>query len=158
MLKPMSRRKVLGTGLLLFASPLIPNARACEFYASTLRVIHPWTNATPLDAKSAIVCMTIDEVMKADRLIGLETPVAGRAELIRDGVSGPLDLSIPEGSEIVLSEEGTHIRLLDLQQPLLIARAYPLKLIFEKGGIIGTRLTVDYAGKSFGVPFPARRS
>lgn len=152
----MNRRAALRAGLALCASLALPSARACEFFSSTLRVWHPWTRATAPDATSAIINMKIDQVSQSDRLIGVETPVAGGAELVRDGASSAVDLLIPQGQETLLGEEGIHIRLVDLKQPLLIARSYPLTLIFEKGGIVNANLNIDYMG---GLPaFPSRVS
>jgi hypothetical protein len=45
---------------------------------------------------------------------------------------------------MILGEEGTMIRLIGLNHPLLIARTYPLKLVFEKSGIVDAELNVDY--------------
>jgi copper(I)-binding protein len=144
MKKIVHRRDVLHAGLALCASLVAPSVRACEFFSTTLRIFHPWTRATPMDAKTAAVCMKFDEVTKADRLIGVITPVAAGAELVAGGVGGRVDFLIPEGRETLLSEDGTYIRLLGLEQPLLIGRSYPLKLVFEKGGIVDTQLNVDY--------------
>lgn len=139
----LPRRRVLHAGLALGVSLVVPAARACEFFTSTMRVIHPWTRATGY-ATSAVVCMKFDDVTETDRLIGVETPVAAGAELVGEGASTEVDLLIPAGQETALSEEGTHIRLVELNHPLLIARVYPLKLAFEKGGIVNAALTVDY--------------
>jgi copper(I)-binding protein len=139
----ISRRRVLHAGLALGVSLIVPAARACEFFTDTMRVIHPWTRATGRDT-SAVVCMKFDDVTETDRLIGIETPVAARAELAGDGAPTEVNFLIPAGRETVLSEEGTHIRLVELNHPLLIARVYPLKLAFEKGGIVKAALTVDY--------------
>jgi copper(I)-binding protein len=97
--------------------------------------------------------MKFDEVTETDRLIGVETPVATGAELAGEGATGrAVNLLIPEGRETLLSEEGTHIRLLGLKHPLLIARVYPLQLVFEKGSIVNATLNVDYLRPL--LPFP----
>jgi copper(I)-binding protein len=138
------RRDFLRTSLAMGVSLAIPQARACEFFTSTLRITHPWTRATAPGATSALLCMKIDNVIGADRLIGLETPVAKGAELVVDGAVSRLHLPIPVGQEMILGEEGTMIRLIGLNHPLLIARTYPLKLVFEKSGIVDAELNVDY--------------
>ncbi len=151
---PMNRRDALRAGLALCASLALPSARACEFFTTRLRVWHPWTRASEPDASTAVVSMKFDEVSEADRLIGVETPVAEGAELVREGASGAVNLLIPKGRELLLAEDGTHIRLVGLKQPLLIARSYPLTLVFEKGGSLNATLNVDYMG---GLPaFPSR--
>jgi periplasmic copper chaperone A len=145
------RRAVLQGGLALCASLIVPPVRACEYFTGTLRITHPWTRATGPDTFAAL-CMKFDEVTETDRLIGVETPVAARAELIGEGAGPGVSLLIPAGRETMLSEDGTHIRLVELKHPLLIGRSYPLQLAFEKGGTANYRLSVDYL-RPF-LPFP----
>ena len=144
------RRTVLQAGLALCASLVIPSARGCEFFTSTMRITHPWTRATAPDATSAVLCMKFDEVTETDRLIGVETPVAEAAELVtgRDGaaVEGAVSFLIPAGRETFLSDDGTHIRLVGLKQPLFVGRSYPLELAFEKSGTVIATLNVDFLG------------
>jgi copper(I)-binding protein len=147
-MKPIiCRRSLLQGGLALGASLLLPSARACEFYTSTLRVTHPWTRASAEGATTAIVCMKIDQVVKADRLIGIETPVATGAELV--GVEGRkgVSLLIFKDQELVLGESGVQLRLVGLTQPLLLARSYPMRLLFEQGGVMESELNIDYMPK-----------
>ncbi len=128
-------------GLLVAARP----ASACEFFASTLRVTHPWTRATGDDDTAAVVCMRFDEVRVDERLIGIETPIATGAELAGLAASSRVALDIPQGRETLLSEHGTFIRLTGLVMPLDAGRAYPLRLQFAVAGTLRAELTVDYA-------------
>jgi len=145
-MKPViDRRALLRASVAIGVSLGIPSARACEFFSTHLRITHPWTRASAEDARSAVICMKFDEVTQADRLIGVETPVAAAAEMAGLGVGPALDFAIPAGQETLLSEEGTHVRLLDLKFPLEVGREYPLTLVFAGGGVIQTRLSVDYA-------------
>lgn len=143
------RRTVLRAGLALGATLVLPSARACEFFATTLRVTHPWTRASIDGATSAIVCMRIDQVTATDRLIGVETPVATGAEILglSGGQGGGVSLQIPKGEEVNLGESGVRLHLVGLNQPLLIARTYPMSLYFEKGGMLEAELNVDYMPK-----------
>ncbi len=142
-----SRRGLLlalaGAGLGTLARP----ARACDFYSATMRIWHPWTRATRVDAETARLCMRFDEVQRDDRLISVVTPVAGGARLVRPDETEPaqdLALDIPAGRELTLTEDGLHIELLDLQQPLQIGRSFPLQLGFLHGGTVNALLNVDY--------------
>jgi copper(I)-binding protein len=138
------RRLLVQSGLALGLGLLGTRAKACEFFASTLRITHPWTRATTDDATTAVVCMRFDQVTQDDRLVGIETPVAGGAELAGAVALPRVDFAIPHGRETQLSEAGTYVRLLQLQQPLDVGRAYPLVLRLERGGIVQATLTVDY--------------
>jgi len=133
----------------LGAMGLLPQARACEFFSSHLRIWHPWTRATRVDADTARLCMRFDQVQKTDRLIRIETPVAAEARLAGSGApeaAQDLSLLIREGQELTLAEDGLHIELLDLQQPLQLGRSFPLRLIFESAEPVNALLNVDYAG------------
>jgi copper(I)-binding protein len=138
------RRLLLQAGLALGTSLVLPAARACEFFSTTLRVTHPWTRATAGQASSAIVCMKIDQVLKTDRLIGVDTPVATGAELVGVAAGPQVNLLIEPGQEIQLGETGVQLRLTGLTQSLEIARTYPMRLVFEKGGVLDTELNIDY--------------
>jgi len=144
---PLPRRHLLiaAAGLAGLARP----AQACDFFSSRLRIWHPWTRATRVNADTAKLCTRFDEVQATDRLIGIETPVSGGVRLAGPGAppdSTGLDLLIQQGQELTLKEDGLHIELLDLQQPLQIGRSYPLQLVFASGDTVNALLNVDYAG------------
>ena len=141
---PLARRHLLRTGLAAGALLALPSARACEFYAVNLRITHPWTRASAPGATTAMVCMRFDEVTQTDRLIGVASPVAESAEMGGVAIAGPVNLAIPADQLITLSEAGPHIRLLGLRHELLVAREYPLTLVFERSGSVQATLSVDY--------------
>lgn len=145
----MSARLLHRRHLLLAASSaylgLARPAQACEFFSSHLRIWHPWTRATRVDADTARLCMRFDEVQRSDRLIGVETPVAGGVRLAGAGAQD-LPLAIRQGQTLELTEDGLHLELLDLQQPLQVGRSYPLRLLFEFAEPVNATVNVDYAG------------
>lgn len=138
------RRGVLQAGFALGTTLLLPQARACEYFADNLRITHPWCRATAPGATSVIVSMKFDEVTKADRLIKVETMVAEGAEIGGVLARPEVDFAIPEGQETHLGEQGSYLRLTGLQFPLEVARTYPMKLTFERGGMVQTNLNVDF--------------
>jgi copper(I)-binding protein len=145
MIGPLHRRSMLRASLALCASSVLaPAARACEFFAPNLRIIHPWTRATSLEDGFAVISMGFDQVTRADRLIGIETPVAEAAEMGGKAASRSVSFFIPEGRESALSEDSVHVRLVRLKQPLELGRSYPLKLVFERGGVVNADFDVDY--------------
>ena len=148
-MKPTFRRRaMLRAGLALGAGLAAARVRACEFFAANLRVYRPWTRATAPGDAFAILCVTFDQVTESDRLIGVETPVAEAAEIGGVGARNGLGLVIPAGRETVLTEDGTHLRLLRLKQPLEFGRTYPMNYVFEKGGVVMGDFDVDFERNS----------
>lgn len=140
-----ARRHALRAGAAFGLGLAGVRAHACEFFASTLRVTHPWTRATPEGADSAWVSMRFDEVSEDERLVGVQTPVATHVELVgADGKPLPLDFAIPAGRVTLLVEHGPRLRLSGLQMPLELTRTYPLQLTFAKAGTLRADLSVDY--------------
>lgn len=143
------RRNVLRWSLATAAAMGLPAARACEYYTGTLRVTHPWTRATAADATSAVLCMRIDEVQEADRLISVSTPVAEGAEMGGAEAGVHVDVPIAQGSVLELTDSGLHVRLTGLKQGLQVGREYPLTLGFERSGLVLARLSVDFTTMRF---------
>jgi copper(I)-binding protein len=139
------RRGVLRVAIAACAPFAWPSARACEYFADGLRVSHPWTRATPPGATSAVLCMGFDEVTADDRLIAVETPVAEGAEMGGATAGGAVNFVIPAGQATALTEQGSFVRLVGLRHSLEIGRTYPLKLGFERAGLVIASLNVDYA-------------
>jgi copper(I)-binding protein len=138
------RRALLRAGCALGATLVLPRARACEFFSTRLRILHPWARATADGDSSAVLCMRFDEVRLPDRLIRVETPVAAGAELSVEGTTGAIDLAIPVGRDTELAETGRFIRLVGLKHPLELGRNYPLKLVFEHGGVVDADFDIDF--------------
>jgi copper(I)-binding protein len=138
------RRHVLGFAAASAAGLLMRPASACEFVTDTLRVTHPWARASAPGATSALLGMRIDEVIRADRLIEVSTPIATGAELAA-APGRPLDLEILPGSNLEFSETGIQLRLTGLKTALFTGRDYPLTIAFAHGGVVEARLIVDQA-------------
>jgi hypothetical protein len=142
----LTRRTVLSSALGLSLPWLTRHASACEFYTTSLTIIHPWTRATTAGATTAKVCMSFQDVTRDDFLIGAETPVAERVVLV-DGSEGDAPtfrFAIHAGQTTVLTEAGVHLRLQGLKQPLQMGREYPLRLSFAIAGPTPAKLSVDY--------------
>lgn len=145
MTTPLPRRTLLRAGLAGALGASITPARACEFFSSTMRIVHPWTRQSADGAESAVVCMQFEDVSRDDRLVAVRTPVAKAAEMGGALARPNVDFAIPGGMPSALSERGTFVRLTGLLMPLDTGRAYPLTLVFEHGGEAQGLLTVDFA-------------
>ncbi|MFT4013441.1 MAG: copper chaperone PCu(A)C [Paracoccus sp. (in: a-proteobacteria)] len=85
-----------------------------------------------------------------DRLLGAESPAAGRVEIhrmaMRDGVMRmrplPKGIEIPAGATVDLRPGGAHLMLMALKAPLVEGARLPVKLRFERAGRIEVQLAV----------------
>lgn len=137
----IARRRLVAAGFGAGALLAAPALQACEFFATQLRVWHPWARASAEGALESVLCMSFDEVQRDERLVALHTPVA-EAVRMADGLS-PVDLLIPAGHATVLDETGLHLRLVGLRHPLGLGRSHPLTLVFASGETVRATLNVD---------------
>jgi periplasmic copper chaperone A len=119
-----------------------------------VRIDQAWARATPGAARTGAVYFRI-ESPTADRLIGLASPVAAKAELhthleangvmqMREVQGG---LAVPAGQAIELKPGGPlHVMLIDLNQKLKAGDSFPLTVTFEKAGTRGVTVKVERLG------------
>jgi periplasmic copper chaperone A len=136
---------------LLFLAVLLLNAAAAA-QTGPIEVKNAWARATPGKVETGAAYLTIESAAP-DRLTGVSTPVAGKAEVhemtMQGGVMkmrplGPVDL--PAGHAVVLKPGGTHIMLTGLKQPLRVGESFPLTLDFERAGKREVTVTIEKAG------------
>jgi hypothetical protein len=126
-------------------------ASADEVKLGDLTVSGLWSRAIPPKAPSAGGYLTIVNAGKdADRLTGVSSPIAGKAELhemaMKKGVMTmrPVEggISIPPGGKVDLTPDGLHIMFTELKQGLKAGDKVPVTLTFEKAGKTDVVLTV----------------
>lgn len=150
---------MIRTAFLLFsvlAMALVPlQSRA----AGGVTIENAYSFAAAPGARSAAAFMTIvyppsaDGTTIPDRLMRVETPVAGRAELhtvlIEDNAMAMRKVDIlplsPMGT-MTFSPQGTHIMMMELRQPLAAGETYPMTLVFEKAGPVEIAVPVRAPG------------
>jgi periplasmic copper chaperone A len=89
-----------------------------------------------------------------DRLVGAETPVAGRAELHTMTMEGTVmrmrpvgdGVALPAGQPIALAPGGLHLMLMDLRTPLRAGQNFPLTLRFEHAPPLTVTVPVEPIG------------
>lgn len=136
----------------LFMSCLSTMAQAHDLQVGQLQIIHPAVPLVMEHAKSASGYMVIaNDGDMPERLLGIETPVAGKAtlhttETDADGVTKMKPLAmieIPADDIVVLEPGGMHIMLMGLKRPLAEGDMLPATLIFEKAGRVDFEFMVD---------------
>jgi len=131
-----------------FSSPLA----AHELTHGDLQIIHPHIPQPATSAKTAGGYMAIvNNGTEPDRLIGIETDIAAKAELHEskvnaDGV-GTMEhipaLEIPAGGTASLERGGYHIMLMGLQSQLTEGERHKATLIFERAGRVEIEFMID---------------
>ncbi|MDP3977356.1 MAG: copper chaperone PCu(A)C [Pseudomonas sp.] len=133
---------LLGTSLL---------ANAHDYRIGELQIEHPWSRAMPPVAPTAAAYFVVhNRGTDADRLLGVQTPVAGKAEMHEHvHAAGVMkmqqvqDVVVPAGGETRFEPMGYHVMLFGLKQQAKDGERFPLTLTFEKAGAIEVEVAVQ---------------
>ena len=138
--------------LAVAAAALVAPAVAQEFHAGPIAIVHPWTRPTPGTVAPGVGYMVLDNRGPADdRLVSAACPVAETVTMhrteVRDGIARMLPqeagIAIPAGGSVRLEPGGYHLMLGGLKAPLVLGRAVPLTLTFEKAGTVTVELRAE---------------
>lgn len=129
-------------------------ATAHGFTVGTVEIGHPWSRATAPGAPNGATYLTLTNVgAEADRLLSASSPAAAKVELhthmMDNGIMRmrPVDaVEVTPGSPTTLAPGGLHLMLLGLKEPLAKGKAFPLTLVFEKGGPVTVQVDVQGVG------------
>ncbi len=123
-----------------------------------------YARATPPGARTGAVYLTLRGGAGEDRLIGVESPRAERAELhatltTPEGVMRmerlAEGLALPAGGTAILAPGGAHVMLIGLTGPLEAGGEAPLTLIFESGARLEVEAPILSAREMRGREAPA---
>lgn len=122
--------------------------------AGALTVQAPWSRATPGGSRVGVGYLDIRNAGPApDRLIGVLSEIAGRAEIHESVVEGavarmrPVEaLEIKAGGRAELKPGGYHVMFMGLNRPLREGERFKATLEFERAGRIETEFTVRGIG------------
>jgi len=131
-------------------------AHAQSYAVKDLRIEHPYARPTPPGARTGGAYFAIDNRgAQADRLLRVTTSVAGSAEIHSMSMDGNVmkmravaALDVPAHATTALKPNGYHLMLLDLKRPLTAGETVPLKLTFEKAGVVEVQARVEAASAS----------
>ena len=139
--------------LIVLAVLLLPAcfANAHEYNAGELEIAHPWSQELPPNAPTVAAYFVIHNNGKtADRLLSVDSPISGKAELHEHVKQNDLmkmqqvpSVEIPAGGEATFAPMAYHVMLLELKDRSLLSdgKRFPLTMHFEKAGDV----TVDVA-------------
>lgn len=127
-------------------------ALAHDVKVGDLEIIHPHIPQPAGSAKAAGGYVAIhNSGAEADRLIGVETDIAAKAETHESKVDangvGTMEhvesVEIPAGQTVNLEHGGYHIMFMGLTGPLLEGEMHKVTLIFEKAGPVDIEFMID---------------
>lgn len=120
--------------------------------ASGISVETVWARPSPGAMTMSAAYFTITDIGSPDRLVGVSTPAADKAELhesIDDhgvmkmrGVPG---VALERGKPVTFAPGGYHVMLMGLKQPLKVGDHFPLTLSFEHAAPVTVTVTVQTA-------------
>ncbi|KQQ54909.1 hypothetical protein ASF84_16480 [Pseudomonas sp. Leaf127] len=139
---------------LLLAALLLPAlfAQAHEYKAGNLLIEHPWSMQLPPNAPAVAAYFVIDNKGDADRLLSVDSPVAGSAQLHEhvhaDGLMKMQQVpsvEVPAGGQVRFAPMAYHVMLLDLKDrtQLVDGQRFELVLHFEKAGAVPVQVMVQ---------------
>ena len=129
-------------------------ATAHEYSVGGIKVVHPWTHATPAGATTAVAYLKITNTGSLPlRLIGGSTPVADRVEIHSMSMDGGVmkmrpvpGVDIAAGATVEFKAGGMHLMLIGLKRALMQEDLVPLSLTFADGRKIDVELYVEEMG------------
>jgi copper(I)-binding protein len=139
--------------LILLAALLLPIgfAQAHQYKAGELEIAHPWSQELPPNAPTVAAYFVIhNSGTTADKLLSVDSPIAGKAELHEHVMQNDLMkmqpvpvVAIAPGATVTFAPMAYHVMLLDLNDRSLLSdgKRFPMTLHFEKAGDV----TVDVA-------------
>ena len=139
----------------LLAALLLPTcyAEAHDFTKGPLTIASPWSMELPPNAPTIAAYFVISNAgPDADRLIGVDSPIAGAAQLHehvnKDGLMKMQQVptvDIPAGGAVTFAPMAYHVMLLDLKDrsTLTDGQTFPLTLHFEKTGDVTVQVMVQ---------------
>ena len=118
--------------------------------AAAIAVSGGWASPTPQGVAVSAGYLTITNATQTqDRLVGVRSPRAGRAEIhemaMQEGVMRmrPAEgLAIAAGETIALAPGSLHVMFYDLPAPFVVGETIPLTLSFANAGDVETTLPV----------------
>ena len=141
--------------LIVLAALLLPAcfANAHEYKAGELEIAHPWSQELPPNAPNVAAYFVIHNQGKtADRLLSVDSPIAGEAQLHEHVMQGDVmkmqhvpNVQIPAGGEVTFAPMAYHVMLLNLKDRSLLSdgKRFPLTMHFEKSGDVTVEVTVQ---------------
>ncbi len=147
---PLNRKLKIMKKYLIFLSGLLIGVSALAAEEASVAVRNAWARESPPTVTTGVAYMTlVNRGDETDRLMAVSGEVAEAIELhdhiMENGVMTmrPVEfVEIEPGKSAVFESGGLHIMMIDLNEPLVAGRDFPLMLRFEKAGKVLVEVVV----------------
>ncbi|CAI8893170.1 periplasmic copper chaperone A [Pseudomonas sp. IT-P253] len=141
--------------LIVLAALLLPAcfANAHEYKTGELEIAHPWSQELPPNAQTVAAYFLITNKGKtADRLLSVDSPIAGAAELHEHVMQNDMmkmqqvpSVEIPAGGTVTFAPMAYHVMLLELKDRSLLSdgKRFALTMHFEKSADVTVEVAVQ---------------
>ena len=139
----------------LAAALLMPAcfAYAHQYKIADIEIAHPWSQELPPNAPTVAAYFVIHNAgSTADRLLGVDTPIAESAQLHQHLMEGDVmkmqpvaSVEVPPGGTVTFAPMAYHVMLVGLKDRSLLqdGKHFPMTLHFEKAGAITVDVNVQ---------------
>jgi copper(I)-binding protein len=141
--------------LIVLAALLLPAcfANAHEYKTGELEIAHPWSQELPPNAQTVAAYFLITNKGKtADRLLSVDSPIAGEAQLHEHVMQNDMmkmqhvpSVEIPAGGNVTFAPMAYHVMLLELKDRSLLSdgKRFALTMHFEKSADVTVEVAVQ---------------
>ena len=137
--------------LLLSAFATLSAAHDVTF--GSIKIGHPYARATAPGQPVGGAFLKLDNQGGDDRLVSVTADVSTAVELHSMALEGDVmrmrqveAIVLPAGKAVELKPGGLHMMLIGLKAPLKAGDTFPIRLRFEKAGIVAVTVNVEAAG------------
>ncbi len=135
---------------LLAAALMLAAGSGAVAHGGHLHAAHAWARATPPGAEVGAVYLVIhNQGDEPDRLVGVRTPAAERAEMHSTRMDNGMmkmerleSVDVAPGAHVLFEPGARHIMLTGLAQPLREGQQFMISLFFEHAGKVDARVEV----------------
>jgi copper(I)-binding protein len=139
----MTRMRILAALLIVFAS--VTSAVSHSYQVKGLMIGHVWAQPVPAGDAGRLFMPIYNQGTERDVLIGVDTPVAEKAELwlVDEGAKRADRIAIDPKVVLSMRPGGRFIKLVGLRQPLAAGHKFRVTLTFQSAGPIEIEAWVE---------------
>ena len=146
----MTLKKLIGAAALALATFA---AHAHEFKAGAITIGHPYARATAAGQPTGGGFMKLTNAGGNDKLLSVSAEVSKSVELHEMKMEGDVmkmrqveGIELLAGTTVELKPGGYHMMFIGLKAPLKAGDKFPVKLKFEKAGLVTVDVNVEAPG------------